>query len=191
MRKKNILTAGLVVALIAVTGILFWFFGFQKPETKEQTITYSKFTSDIGFEAEYPNWQKLNITNPEDGMSGDLVAKEKLKILLYVTNGVAVVQISERTFDPKSAFKDNIASMVKNQRDSVKDLLIWRLQTGNSTSLLEATSMLNGIKMHTISKAFDLGNGKIYSIAFITADNNFKALKGIAERVIYSAKVWK
>ena len=191
MHKNNILTIGLAVAMVVAAGVLIWFFGFEKSNTKGQAITYSKFTSDIGFEAEYPNWQKLNIANPEDGMPGDLATKENLKILLYVTNGAAVVQISGRAFDPKSAFKDNIAAMVKNQKDSVKDLLIWRLQTGNNTSLLEATSMLDGIKMHTISKAFDMGNGKIYSIAFITADNNFKALKGIAERFIYSAKVWK
>lgn len=191
MSGKNVLTVGGSLALIIAAGVLFWFFELKKPTVKEQVLSYLKFTSDIGFEAEYPNWQKLNITNPEAGMPGDLAAKENIKILLYVTNGAAVVQISERTLDPKSAFKDNIESMLKNQKELVKDLLIWRYQPGATTSLIEATSMLDGIKMHTVSKAFDMKNGKIYSIAFITADNNFKMFKDIAERVIYSAKVWR
>jgi hypothetical protein len=191
MNKKNISIIGVFVVVVIAAGVLYWLVGFKKTTAKDTVLTYSKFTSDIGFEAEYPNWQKLEITNPEAGMPGDLAAKENIKILLYATNGAAVVQISERTFDPKSAFKDNIESMLKNQKELVKDLLIWRYQPGATTSLIEATSMLNGVKMHTVSKAFDMKNGKIYSIAFITADNNFKMFKDIAERVIYSAKVWR
>ena len=62
---------------------------------------------------------------------------------------------------------------------------------GGASALLETTSDWNGIKMHTVSKAFDVGGGKIYSVAFITADNNWKMFKDIADHVIYSAKVWR
>lgn len=190
MKKKSIIIIGVSILLIAV-GFLVWFFGLREAPKNNAPLTYTAFTSDEGFAVDYPNWQKLNITDPAAGMPIDLAARENLKILLYVTNGAVVVQISERSFDPKISFKDNVAFMVKNQRESVKDLLVWRYEVGSATSLLESTSNLNGVKMHTLSKAFDVGQGKIYSVAFITADSNYKMFQEIADHVIYSAKVWR
>jgi len=191
INKKLSIIIGVAAALCIAVVVGVWFFWPREASKNNAPLTYTAFTSDEGFAADYPNWKKLDITNPAEGMPIDLAARENLKILLYVTNGAAVVQISERIFPPKSSFKDNVAFMIKNQRESVKDLLIWRYEVGGATSLLESTSDLNGVKMHTLSKAFDVGRGKIYSVAFITADNNYKMFKEIADHVIYSAKVWR
>jgi hypothetical protein len=120
-----------------------------------------------------------------------LALKENLKIRLYVTNGAAVVQISERQFDPKKPFKDIAAEMINNQKENVKDLVIWRNDIGSASALLETKSTLNNIKMRTVSKAFYVGNGKVYSVAFISADESFNFFKSIVDHVIYSAKVWR
>ncbi|MEK7211106.1 MAG: hypothetical protein AAB731_00565 [Patescibacteria group bacterium] len=188
--KKNLTIIIATAVIAAVIAGLFFFFRFSAKENNAP-LAYTTFTTDEGFAVEYPNWQKLNITNPEEGMPADLTAKENLKILIYATNGAAVVQISERTFDPKKSFKDIIEGMIKNQRESVKNLIIWRNDIGASSALLETKSILNGIKMHTISKAFYVGNGKVYSVAFISADESYNFFKPIAEHIIYSAKVWR
>jgi len=191
MKKRTlglIIAGGVAIAIGAV--VLVWFFAFHEKKAPAE-LTFTTFTTDEGFAVDYPNWQKLDIANPEAGMPADLVSAENLKIHIYATNGAAVVQISERVFDQKKSFGKVIEEMVKSQRETVKDLLIWRNQIGSTSALLEATSVWNGIKMHTVSKAFDVGGGKIYSVAFITADNNWKLFKDIADRVIYSAKVWR